>query len=526
MPSVPPSDLPSPWRLSPAAWCVLLAGFAVRIYLAYRLPTLSPDSHLYFQQAKALHFGLFDQLLAYYIYVSPYPIAVSLVYSVCGDWIVAAQGVNILFGTLTIAVLYGLLRRFFADRVAALGALVFAFLPTFAEVSRDALRDPMFWFFSVLGLYLFILHLEKRRPLLLLGCSLCLAFAAWARFEAGLYIVATAGWIFFLNRQGRWTDLLVFLLPYALLGPLVLALSFYLDLSVIESLNPKRILDLPAQFIAQYDTLRDELKILARPSYIIGPSSYFFDRIRSLLWIIALVALVVLIVECLVYVFFVVLIGGTVSSLRRRWADGRIRYLAVMSVLALILLYFQTLYIWHGAERHLAVFILPSFVFIGAGIEAGHALLTRRFRYRPAAGYALVGALVLLTLLPPVLRANFDRDKLVYREIGRYIAKREANARPVTVCGAFKRVIDIQFYANLNTPSATFFDYGALFHDANVVTADDICGKPCDYLVRDEQGWRGANVDFARPSAPCTFRELERWPSRKHGALILYEVSP
>jgi len=511
--------------LSLAAWCVLLAGFAVRVYLAYRLPTLSLDSHLYFQQAKALHFGLFDQLIAYYIYVSPYPIAVSLVYSVCGDWIVAAQGVNILFGTLTIAVLYGLLRRFFTDGVAALGALVFAFLPTFAEVSRDALRDPMFWFFSVLGLYLFILHIEKRRSLLLVGCSLCLVLAAWARFEAGLYIAATAGWILFLNRQGRWRDLLVFGLPYALLAPLVLALSLYLDLSVIEILNPKRILGLPAQFVAQYDTLRDELRILSRSAAFIGPIGYFFDRIRSLMWIIALVALVVLIVECLVYVFFVVLIGGAVSSLRRRWADGRIRYLAAMSVLALVLLFFKTLYIWHGAERHLAVFILPSFVFIGAGIEAGHALLVRRFRYRPAAAYALLGAVVLLTLLPPVLRANFDRDKLVYREIGRYIAKREANARPVTVCGAFKRVVDVQFYANLNTPSATFFDYRALIHDTNALNADSICRTPCDYLVRDERGWRESKVDLSHASAPCTFRELERWPSRKHGALILYEVS-
>ncbi|HOD28857.1 MAG TPA: glycosyltransferase family 39 protein [Syntrophales bacterium] len=517
--------MPSPWRLSPAAWCVLLAGFAVRVYLAYRLPTLSLDSHLYFQQAKALHYGLFDQLLAYYIYVSPYPIAVSLVYSVCGDWIVAAQGVNILFGTLTIAVLYGFLRRFFADGVAALGALVFALLPTFAEVSRDALRDPMFWFFSALGLYLFVLHLEKRRPLLLLGCSLCLAFAAWARFEAGLYIAATAGWMFFLRRQGRWTDLLVFLLPYAFLGFLLVALSFYLDLSLVEILNPKRILDLPAQFLAQYDALREQLKILARPSYIIGLNSYFFDRIRSLLWIIALIAPIVLLAECLVYVFFVVLVGGVVSSLRRRWADGRIRYLAVVSVLALGALYLWTLYTWHGAARHLAVFILPSFVFIGAGIEAGHALLVRRFRYRPAAAYALIGAVVLLTLLPAVLRANFDRDKLVYREIGRHIAKREANARPVTVCGAFKRVVDVQFYANLNTPSATYFDYRALFHDANVLSADSICRTPCDYLVRDERGWRESKVDLSRPSASCTFRELERWPSRKHGALILYEVS-
>ncbi|HOS76895.1 MAG TPA: glycosyltransferase family 39 protein [Syntrophales bacterium] len=486
---------------------------------------MSPDSHLYFQQAKALYYGLFDQLLAYYIYVSPYPITVSLFYSVCGNWIVAAQGVNILFGTLTIAVLYGLLRRFFADGVAALGALVFAFLPTFAEVSRDALRDPMFWFFSALGLYLFILHIEKRRPLLLLGCSLCLALAAWARFEAGLYIAATAGWIFFLNRPARGRDLLVFGLPYAFLGSLFLGLSFYLDLSLVEILNPKRILNLPLNIIAQYDALRDELKILARPAYIIGIKSYFFDRIRSLLWIIALVAPVVLIVETLFYVFFVVLIGGAVSSLRRRWADGRIRYLAVVSILALGALYLQTLYTWHGASRHLAVFILPSFVFIGAGIEAGHALLRWRFRYRPAAAYALVGTVVLLTLLPPVLWVNFDRDKLVYREIGRYIAKREANTRPVNVCGAFKRVVDVQFYANLNTPSATFSDYRALFHEANALSADSICRAPCDYLVRDEKGWRESKVDFSHPSASCTFRELERWPSRKQGALILYEVS-
>lgn len=523
MPVALSPDLPVKPNLSRAGLCVLAAGFAARIYLFYQIPIISPDGYLYIQQAKALYFGLFDQLLSCYSYLSPYPIAVCLAYPIFGDWVVAAQCVNIFFSTLTILAVYWLLRRFFEDPVAWLTALIFALLPAYTAVSTDALRDPMFWFFSVTGLYLFILHMEKRRPWLLLCCSFCLAFATWARIEGALYILVTAIYIPFLERRKKWTDLLIFFAPYLFSLVVLLVSAYCLGLSGIEILNPKRILTLPLGVISQYESLRNELKTLYQPG-VVTVSKYFFDRIRSLVWIIAFVALVVLIVETLVYVFSVFLIAGAVSSGRSAWTDKRIRYISIVCLSAIVLLYFQTFYAWHAAGRHLAVFLLPAFVFIGAGMERCHLLLLKRLRLQPANGYALLCALIIFTFAPKILLANFDADKLIFREIGLTLSQRETGQQTVSVCGAFKQIRDAHFYANLNRPGAPCFDTGAFFYPANAEQLHFICKEKYDYLIWDQTEWRNEEIDPEAMNLTCGFNKIGEWHSKKTGKLVLYEI--
>ncbi|MDX9786797.1 MAG: glycosyltransferase family 39 protein [Desulfobacterales bacterium] len=523
MPFAPLTNSPVQLNLSRAAACVLALGFSARIYLFYQIPIISPDSHLYIQQAKALYFGLFDQILSCYSYLSPYPVAVCAAYRIFGDWVIAAQSVNIFFSTLTIIPFYWLLRRFFDDTVASLTALVFALLPAYTFVSTDALRDPLFWFFSVSGLYLFILHIEKRRPGVLLCCSFCLAFATWARIEGSLYILVTACYLPFIKNRNRWTDLLIFLTPYIILLFMLIGLASGLGLNWVEILNPKRILNLPLGVISQYEGLRNELKTLYQPD-LFTVSKYFFDRIRSLVWIIALVALIVLIVETLLYIFFGFLLAGAVSLGHSAWTDKRIRYIAFICISALGLLYFQTFCAWHAAERHLAVFLLPAFIFIGAGIKRFHLFLSNRFRCRPATGYAVVCALVLLTVAPKIIRANYDADKLIFREIGLFISQRETGQRAVSVCGAFKRVTDVHFYANVNTPWAPCFDTGALFYRTKAELLQFIQNQKYDYFIWDQAGWQHEGITPSSVNSANGFHNIREWHSKKLGRLILYEV--
>ena len=57
------------------------------------------------------------------------------------------------FGTAALIPLYLLLRRFFDTQISALCALVFGMLPVFVGSSVDMVREPVCWFFLILGLY-------------------------------------------------------------------------------------------------------------------------------------------------------------------------------------------------------------------------------------------------------------------------------------------------------------------------------------------------------------------------------------
>ncbi|MBA7662508.1 hypothetical protein ES703_70537 [subsurface metagenome] len=66
----------------------------------------------------------------------------------------AAKSVSLIFGTMTLVPLYFLLKRFFDESIGLLVLLIFALIPVFIDRSVDVVRGPIFWFFSVLGLYL------------------------------------------------------------------------------------------------------------------------------------------------------------------------------------------------------------------------------------------------------------------------------------------------------------------------------------------------------------------------------------
>jgi 4-amino-4-deoxy-L-arabinose transferase-like glycosyltransferase len=517
---VPPS---SPFTFSLMATGVVVLGLLARLWLYWRVPAINSDGFLYIQQAKALHFGRMDQILDCFTYLSPYPIAVSAAYRFLGDWLQAAQFVNIFFSTLSIVALYWLLRRFFRNTLASTTLLIYALLPAYVLVGRDALRDPLFWIFGLTGVYLFVLNLEARRPVLLLMAGLFLELAAWARVEGLLYVVVTAVFIPFSGSRKRTLDVGLFLSPFLLVMAVSVVLAHLKGIDLISFLNPQRILDYPRGLVSQYHSLRDLLASLHPPDMsVISP--YFFSRIRSLLWTIPIISLVLLTFETLLYVFCLFLIAGFVSWARRVRTDLRLAYLAALCLPALILLYFFTLDMWHSASRLLAIFLLPAFVFMGAGVKAFSTWLSEHFQWQQVSGYALVWGLVLLTFVPKIGRADFDHDKLIFPAIGRCIAQREANGRTVTICGSFKEIDTIHFYANLDTQAAPCFDPKAVLRGGDTATLEAMLCSGYDYFVWDAAGWPGMDPDQIRLKPPFRLCKIKTWESRKYGRLILFEV--
>ena len=437
------------WTLSHGATGTLILCFLARVYLFAVNPIINPDGFLYIQQAKALHHGLFNQVLDCYEYLSPYPIFIAMVYRVVGDWVLSAQWINIFFGTLTIIPLYWLLKRFFQDATAWVTAMVYALLPAYVLVSRDVLRGPSFWFFAVTGLYLFVLHQEARRTRWLLLSSICFAMGAWSRIEGSLFIIVSSVFLLFLNGKHRWKDILVFLAPYIAVAAIGILFAQLQGIHLMELLKPGRILSRPIEFFSRYGTLRAQLKLIYDTD-LVNAAPYFFPRVRNLVWFIALGTLIIQLAETLLYLFFILLAVGMVSGTAQLRTDRRVAYLWTLSILGLVLLYSQIIYNWAMTSRFLAVFLFPAFIFMGAGIERMTAFLSSRFRLRGNAGCAIMCAIIMALLLPKNLRANFAEGKLVFKQIGSYIAERENHSRPVSVCGAFKRVRAIHFFANVD----------------------------------------------------------------------------
>lgn len=510
------------WSISRCALCILIMGFIARVYLFAVNPIINPDGFLYIQQSKALYFGLFDQVLACYKYLSPYPILIALFYRVLGDWVTAGQWVNIIFGTLAILPLYWLLKRFFTDNIACLAVIVFALLPSCVEASTWIIRGPLFWFFSLMGLFLFVLILEKPRSSLLVLSSTCFAIGAWSRIEGSLFIIVSAIFLLFVDRKNRLKNLIAFLLPYIFAGMAGAFASHLTDIDLMALLKPGRILTRPMEFFTHYGMLREQLKTLY-DTQLVSSADYFFPRVRNLIWWIALGTFLTQAAETLLYLFLILLVIGFVSWMPRIKSDRRTTYLFVLFVLSIALLYSQIIVNWVMNSRFLLIFLFPAFVFIGAGIGQMISLLKQRFQFGDARIYLMVGAIFLALLLPKTIFSNYDKGKLVFREIGNFIAARENDARVISVCGAFKQVRTIQFFVNVDRHYASCFDQGSILKRTNTKALLSAMIRNCDYFVWDQKNWQGKSIDSIMADGK-KYLKLNEWQSDILGRVVLYEV--
>jgi hypothetical protein len=520
-------DLPIPgihkWKISRGALSAFILGFLARVYLLVQIPVINPDGFLYIQQAKALHLGLFNQVLNCYHYLSPYPVFVCLFYRVTGNWVSAAQWLNVFFGTLTIIPLYWLLKRFFNDATAWITVLVFALLPAYALASTWIIRDPMFWFFTATGLYFFILQLEKSGHLWLLLSSICFAAGAWFRIEGSLFIMVSGVFLLFVNGNQRWKNLAVFLAPYLIAASAGILFANFRDIDLMELLKPERLLSRPLEFFSRYHSIRAQLETLYDTD-LVRYAPYFFHCVRNLIWLIALGALLVQLAETLLYLCLVLLAVGIVDWTKRLRTDRRVVYLWTLSILSLALLYSQIIYNWVMTSRFLAVFLLPAFFFIGAGTERMGTLISSRFHLRYKHTHAIMCVIIISLLLPKILRANFDEDKLVFRRIGIYIAERENNSRLVSIGGGFTQVSEIYFFTNLPFPGAPCFKRSTILNPKNKKGVTDMLKRHLHYLVWDQRNWEGTSIDTLCEDAGIQLNRLCEWPSDRLGRLVLYEV--
>ncbi len=511
----------STWRISKIAAGVILSGLIIRLLTFHQTLVVNTDAIFYIQQAKAVYYGLPELITTGYPYLTNYSLFIVFGYLLCGDWVTAASGVSLFFGTFLLIPLYWLLRRFLNEKISVLALLTMAFSPSFVNMSRDVLRGPTCWFFMIFGLFLFVLHLEKRRPVHLLISCICMLMAAWARIEALLFIFVSALFLFFRGGRTRWKDLIWFLSPAFFVVAVAMAKVFLLQNQSLALIGPERILERSTALTDRYQMIRGILAQQIEQQYPGHIYQYFLKKVRNLVWFIAVGVLFVQITRAFYFPFFLLFLAGGISTRSRVLQDSRLAYLTSISGAALLLLYAQIIYLWAMFDRWIALFLFPAYVFIGFGLLALTEYAFKKMKWKPVWIYAMVALLILAAALPKSLRFSTRDEKQVFAEIGRFISDKEEDNLPVSIAGTFKEILLVDFYTHLNYRGAPVFNRNLILEKEKSDWNEILKKGKVDYFIWDEKSMGDTEPAWIQ-NKPVT--PVKEWRSEKIGKLILYRV--
>ncbi|HUU40665.1 MAG TPA: glycosyltransferase family 39 protein [Desulfatiglandales bacterium] len=512
--------------LRPAILIILL-GFAIRLFSFHYTYIINPDGVLYIHQARAIYYGLKDSILTCSMgYLSNYSILIVLGYKIFGDWEVAAKSVSLFFGTITLVPLYFLLDRFFRKEITLLATLAFALIPVFVDKSVDVVRDPVYWFFSVLGLYLFVSQIEKRNYRYLILSSLCFLMAAWARIEAILFVLVSLIYILFVSQDRKIQKTSIFAMPVVLVLLLGMFGSMIFHMPTSDFHRGYEVTTKFSAPIIEYKNLRQSLaELMNQPLDHNLPG--FLHKARHLVWLIALGTLVKYAVAAFFYPLFFIFIIGFGGILTRIKEDRRILYLGLIAASGLLLLYLHVLQTWMMYNRFWAIFILPFFIVIGFGLEKINVFLRSKFNLRESVALSILCLLILTSSLPKNLKTR-ETDKLVFKEIGELVAEREGNDKEIKVATSTHSIRWISFYANLNYKGAPCpeenYDLENIIGKGYEEFVKNLKRRGIRYLLWEEKHWPKQGSYVLDTGNMKDFVRLGAWSHPDTGSLILFEV--
>jgi 4-amino-4-deoxy-L-arabinose transferase-like glycosyltransferase len=174
---------------------LMLLTFALRIAAAAHLDVICSDGAYYIQCATAFETGNIKQAFQYTgrnIY-QPILFAAKMV---AGDFENGGKFWGVLVATLTVLPLWGLFRRLFDDRTAAVACFLYAIHPGLIKWAVEPIRDPTYWLLFVLTLYCVERARQSPSPRwfvasgLLTGLSVLTRTEGWLLLIPSLFVVA------------------------------------------------------------------------------------------------------------------------------------------------------------------------------------------------------------------------------------------------------------------------------------------------------------------------------------------------
>ncbi|MBN2579500.1 MAG: glycosyltransferase family 39 protein [Pirellulales bacterium] len=180
---------------------LLLLCLIPRLQMIPRLGSICPDGVLYIRLAQALDEGRFQEGFRE-MKLNLYPLVLAGLHRLGLDWTVAGTLWGTAIATLTVLPLYGWIRRQYDETTALLAGILYAVHPVFIQWSVELIRDPTFWFFFALTLYLFWRAVTEVRWRWYSAAGLSLTLAVLTRFEGFILLIPVVLWAFW-----RWRAL-------------------------------------------------------------------------------------------------------------------------------------------------------------------------------------------------------------------------------------------------------------------------------------------------------------------------------
>ena len=515
---------------SPATW-VFVVAMAIRVYAGVNSHIVNPDGVYYIQQAKAIFYGQWDLVTKCTVpYISLYSILVAAAYGLLGDWVVAGRGVSLCFGVGMFVPLYLILRQFFTRRISSLTLLVYAFIPVLVSRSPGVVRGPTFWFFLLWGIYLYIRHLrfapgDRRIAVCLVLSNVAFLLAAWARIEALLFIPFSCAHLLLVRGEDKTQRILVFLSPLLAIGAAATMAAALYQVPVGQYV---RVDDVTAKLTRPFANYRETMISVEAMAKSLGKENRISDYLMfasNLTWLIALGTLFSYAFEAYFYPYFVFFLLGLPGAWRASRKDAGAAYLFWSTAAAALLIYFHLIEWWYMYNRFLALVMMPSCIFAGYGLTALANYFERHHHIRDTViASGLVAYIVLFGLVKNLM--PIEADKVVFREVGEWVAKTEGNARVNRIAGIASTVQRwAVFYANLKYPGVyCISDAPQLEKNANAMM-QRLKEANISYLLWEENRW--GRSDRAPDLAPIMQRltPVKRWFHPDTGELILYHIS-
>jgi hypothetical protein len=258
-----------------------------------------------------------------------------------------------------------------------------------------------------------------------------------------------------------------------------------------------------------------------------GTLPHFLQKARNLIWFIAFGTLMKGLVGAYFYPFVLLFLIG----LHRIWTkikeDRRVLYLTLGAGLSLILLYLHVMHTWMMFNRFLILFIIPSSVVLGFGLEKIINYLQTRFTLKASVAFFVVALLIVCSALPKNLIPR-EKDKLVFKEIGELIGRREGTHSEIDVVTSLHSLRWISFYANLNYRGAPcpqkYHDFEAIVGGSYQEFIGNLKKEGIQYFLWEERHWPLNRFDFIESQDPQDFLIIGSWSHPDTGRLILLKV--
>lgn len=497
---------------------VLAVAVVLRVLRFYFSPILNPDAALYLYQAKALYLGEWQAVNACILKsVSIHPICSSLLFALTHDWVTSIIATSIIFGTLTIIPIYYASRLFSPVNTSLIVALTYSVMYVFVTAGVDVGRDAPFWFFSACGIYFFSAGLRKDQAWCFPVSTVFFMLAAWNRIEAIIFLALTPLYLFFRKTDQKALKIAGVFAPI-LFGLAIIFVMQALDLQIIHKFGEAWSFFPDA--LKAYQALRANLLTVIQ-SHPAGYELEFFKQTRTLLWMLGIDIVLNGLAQSFLYLFFLIFILGFFNF--KKWRENsETSYFAVLICGSFLVLYVFVLRNWFLENRYSTLFILPSFVFIGYGIERVLFFFRRILKVRKSTAAFILICIILAYSLPALVKLE-DKGKIAFKQIGSRISQLESGPQAVDilVIGAYFRTLHL--YSNLKSSGLSCPDDGecnSRFGNNYPEFINSVDRCKARYVVWEEKYWP-AKFDLFKEYDPNDFLIVGEWHYKETGRIVL-----